>query len=205
MESNYRKVDDEEDPIFSNSGGIYPNLGIHSFNNGITKTKECTTKNGISTCKDNSETSRPCQGFAIGGNCNGQNTAIDNNTRKSSESAKNKFQMGHSSNPNQRFGLNRIKPPRLQNRVDEYRDQNRFSTLPTITSSKVTTTASPQGSVETTTSMSPELQEMHDHIMSMDAHDLRDAVMDPMMLGNSLYHVRYKCPIFLILLTNIYF
>ena len=34
--------------------------------------------------------------------------------------------------------------------------------------------------------MSPELQEMHDHIMSMDAHDLRDAIMDPMMLGNFL-------------------
>ena len=40
--------------------------------------------------------------------------------------------------------------------------------------------------------MSSELQEMRDHIMSMDAHDLRDAVMDPMMLGNSPYNVRYQ-------------
>ena len=95
--------------------------------------------------------------------------------------------MGHFSNPNKRFGLNRVKPPRIQHRLDENRVQNRFSTLSTIASSQVTTTVIPRGSVETTTSMSSELQEMHDHIMSMDAHDLRDAIMDPMMLGNSLY------------------
>ena len=99
--------------------------------------------------------------------------------------------MGHFSNPNKRFGLNRVKPPRIQHRLDENRIQNRFSTLSTIASSQVTTTVIPRGSVETTTIMSSELQEMHDHIMSMDAHDLRDAIMDPMMLGNSLYRYKY--------------
>lgn len=179
MTNNYRQVNTGQDPIFSNNRDASPNLGIHSFNQGITKTKQCNTRNGITTCKDENEVSRPCQGFLIGGNCAGQNTAIDNNVKETvAESVKNNFQMGHFGGPNKRFGLNRIKPPLADVRT-------RHTTIATTFSTPMTTTTS-RDLTDATTGMSPELQEMRDHIMEMDAHDLRDAIMDPMMLG-SLY------------------
>ena len=63
---------------------------------------------------------------------------------------------------------------------------NRFGLQRTTTATPdpVMTTTKVAERVDSTTSMSPELQEMRDHIMEMDAHDLRDAIMDPMMLGN---------------------
>ena len=140
--------------------------------------------------------SRPCQGFVIGGNCAGQNTAIDNNIKETAESVKNDFQMGHFGGPNTRFDLNRIKPS-FPNKVEENfggpnkrfglnRIKPRFTTISTTLSTSTTTATSPDPT-EVTTSMSPELQEMRDHIMDMNAHDLRDAIMDPMMLGSLFF------------------
>ena len=94
--------------------------------------------------------------------------------------------MGNFVNENQRFGLNGINPPRLETSTQKNKPSNRFGLqrTPTPTPDPVTTTTKVAERVDSTTSMSPELQEMRNHIMEMDAHDLRDAIMDPMMLGN---------------------
>ena len=96
--------------------------------------------------------------------------------------------MGNFNDPNQRFGLNRIQPPRQNEENSNFDVRTRLRTKSTTASTSVVTTSSPRNRAETTTSMSPELQEMHDHIMDMNAHDLRDAIMDPMMLGNLAYY-----------------
>ena len=96
--------------------------------------------------------------------------------------------MGNFNDPNQRFGLNRIKPPRQNEENSNFDVRTRLRTKSTTASTSVVTTSSPRNRAEKTTSMSPELQEMHDHIMDMNAHDLRDAIMDPMMLGNFAYY-----------------
>ena len=94
--------------------------------------------------------------------------------------------MGNFVNENQRFGLHGINPLRLETNTQRNKLNNRFGLQrPTSpTPDPVITTTRVVERVDSTTSMSPELQEMRDHIMEMDAHDLRDAIMDPMMLGN---------------------
>ena len=148
------------------------------------------TRNGVTSCKNDHDRFKPsCQGFAIGGNCNGQNTAIDQNNKIQSQFGDGMFQMGYVSNPNQRFGLNRVPPPNVRgtetrNKINIQRTT--ASTTPMTTSSITTTTAATERSEMAT--MSPELQEMRDHIMEMNAHDLRDAIMDPMMLGTNFHY-----------------
>ena len=140
--------------------------------------------------------SRPCQGFVIGGNCGGQNTFIDNNIKKINPPAKDSIQMGHIGGSNERFGLKRKPPTKLL-------PQNSFLEA-THDGIQTTTTASTTPSstlISTTSTMEPHLQEMHDHIMSMNAHDLRDAIMDPMMLGINSYGVFFS----LKLLSNVAF
>lgn len=88
--------------------------------------------------------------------------------------------MGHFSDPNQRFGLNRVSPQSLGE--DEKYQIRQRTTIASTTTMTTSTTTSSQEKNEVAT-MSPELQEMRDHIMEMNAHDLRDAIMDPMMLG----------------------
>ena len=163
-----------------------PSIGIHSLNKGSTKTKQCQTINGITTCKDGSDTTRRCQGFTIGGNCAGQNDAIDKVVKETPDFIQNSLQMGNYVGDNQRFGLNGINPPRSETNTQRNKYNNRFGLQRTTTATPgpVITTTKVAERVDSTTSMSPELQEMRDHIMEMDAHDLRDAIMDPMMLGN---------------------
>ena len=141
----------------------------------------------MTSCKEDRDKAKPsCQGFAIGGNCNGQNSAIDKNTKIPPIAGNNIFQMGHFSNPNQRFGLNRVPPPIIrENEAPNRLEIRKTTTSPTPTTSSATTTTSIERSEGST--MSPELQEMRDHIMEMNAHDLRDAIMDPMMLGTNFY------------------
>ena len=94
--------------------------------------------------------------------------------------------MGNFVAENQRFGLKGINPPRLETNTQRNKFNDRFG-LPrttTATPDTVITTTEVAERADSTTSMSPELQEMRDHIMEMDVHDLRDAIMDPMMLGN---------------------
>ena len=163
-----------------------PNLGLHSFNNGVTNTKQCTTRNGVTSCKEKeNKVKSSCQGFSIGGNCNGQNDAIDQNTESSPTFGDNTFQMGHFSNPNQRFGLNRVPSPKLKDMV---KNKINVRTTTSSTTSMATSTTTTRREGPEVATMSPELQEMRDHIMEMNAHDLRDAIMDPMMLGNWKYY-----------------
>ena len=182
-DSNHRKVDEEQTKLapLANDEASSPYLGINSFSNGFTNTKQCTTRNGETSCKEEKDIVKsPCQGFSIGGNCNGQNDAIVQNTRKPPQFGGNEFQMGHFSDPNQRFGLNRVSPPSLgEDGKNQIRQRTTIASTTTMTTS---TTTSNQENNEVAT-MSPELQEMRDHIMEMNAHDLRDAIMDPMMLG----------------------
>ena len=181
--SNYRIVEEEETEhaTLANDEASSPYLGINSFSNGFTNTKQCTTRNGETSCKEEQDNVKsPCQGFSIGGNCNGENDAIVQNTRKSPQFGGNEFQMGHFSDPNQRFGLNRVSPQSLGE--DEKYQIRQRTTIASTTTMTITTTTSSQEKNEVST-MSPELQEMRDHIMEMNAHDLRDAIMDPMMLG----------------------
>ena len=182
-DTNYRKVEDKkpEHASLANDEASSPYLGINSFSSGFTNTKQCTTRNGETSCKEEQDiTKSPCQGFSIGGNCNGQNDAIVQNTRKSPQFGGNEFQMDHFSDPNQRFGLNRVSPPSLgEDGKNQIRERTTIASTTTMTTS---TTTSSQEKNEVAT-MSPELQEMRDHIMEMNAHDLRDAIMDPMMLG----------------------
>ena len=163
-----------------------PSIGIHSLNKGSTKTRQCQTINGITTCKDGSDTIRRCQGFTIGGNCAGQNDAVDKVVRETPDFIQNNLQMGNFVAENQRFGLNKINPPRIEANTQRNKLNNRFGLKRTTTATPdpVITTTKVAERVASTTSMSPELQEMRDHIMEMDVHDLRDAIMDPMMLGN---------------------
>ena len=165
---------------------VSPSIGIHSLNKGSTKTRQCQTINGITTCKDGSDAIRRCQGFTIGGNCAGQNDAVDKMVRETPNLIQNSLQMGNFVNENQRFGLNGINPLRLETNTQRNKLNNRFGLQRTTspTPDPVITTTRVVERVDSTTSMSPELQEMRDHIMEMDAHDLRDAIMDPMMLGN---------------------
>ena len=93
---------------------VSPSIGIHSLNKGSTKTRQCQTINGITTCKDGSDAIRRCQGFTIGGNCAGQNDAVDKVVRKTPDFNRNNLQMGNFVAENQRFGLNGINPPRLE-------------------------------------------------------------------------------------------
>ena len=79
VSNNYRKVDQENEQIFSNAVSDQNTLSIYSLNKGGTKTRRCNTKNGITTCENENDSSRPCQGFSFGGNCAGQNSFIDNN------------------------------------------------------------------------------------------------------------------------------
>ena len=93
--------------------------------------------------------------------------------------------MGNFVGENPRFGLNGINPPRLETNTQSNKPSNRFGLHRTTTRTPDPVIATTQvDRVDSTASMSPELQEMRDHIMEMDAHDLRDAIMDPMMLGN---------------------
>ena len=162
------------------------NLGIHSFHQGVTQSKNCNTRNGITKCKEEPTVSRPCQGFVIGGNCGGQNTFIDNNIQKINPPAKNSIQMGHIGGSNKRFGLKRKQPTKLLIQNSFLEDtQDDIQTTTTTSATPSTTLVSTTDVVST---MDPHLQEMHDHIMSMNAHDLRDAIMDPMMLGINSYN-----------------
>ena len=89
--------------------------------------------------------------------------------------------MGHFSDPNQRFGLNRVSPPSLgEDGKNQIRESTTIASTTTMTTTSAATSSQEKNEVAT---MSPELQEMRDHIMEMNAHDLRDAIMDPMMLG----------------------
>ena len=163
-----------------------PSIGIHSLNKGSTKTKQCQTTNGITTCKDGSDTIRRCQGFTFGGNCAGQNDVVDKIVRETPDFIQNNLQMGNFIGNNQRLGVNGMSPSRLETNTQRNKPSNRFGLrrTPTPTPHPVVTTTKVAERVDSTTSISPELQEMRDHIMEMNAHDLRDAIMDPMMLGN---------------------
>ena len=151
---------------------------------GVTQCKKDSTTNGTRVCSHHVVNN--CQGgFKIGGNCNSQQR-LDNTKLPPSE-----FQMGdeQAGNTNTRFvpfspqqtNMNMQSPPRAtpppfqQNyQLDESRDN--FVRIVT------TTTRRPRTTTQTTTTMNPRDAMVH-RVMNMDPPQLRDALMDPMMMA----------------------